>query len=106
MKKTLIIIVAILLISNLPIFNFFVQENYQYQNFDSSFTYSEESGKGKSFIGCIRTYGHFLCEHPEKDKGDNWLYRTFAIKPWRFWEWSQMLFSERYRLPYKEKTNK
>ncbi|WP_143020769.1 hypothetical protein [Mucilaginibacter gossypii] len=106
MKKALITIVAAVLISNLPIFNFFLQENYEYQNFDSSFTYSEESGKGNSFKSCLINYGAFLCKHPEKDQGDNRLYRSFTIKPWRFWEWAQMLFSERYRLPYKEKTNK
>lgn len=101
MKRTALIILAVVILSNLPFFNFFLQEDYEYQNIDKSFLYKEEAGKGKSFIGCVRSYGHFLCEHPEMDRGDNRLYRTFTIKPWRFWEWSEMLFSERYRLPYK-----
>lgn len=65
--------------------------------------YSEESGKGKSFMGCMKMYGHFLCQYPEKDTGDNKLYRTFTIKPWKFWLWRQYLFhSDRFSLPYLE----
>jgi hypothetical protein len=102
MKRTILIITGVIILSNLSFFKFYLQENFQYENADGSFYYSEESGKGKTFIGCVRTYGHFLCEHPDKDQWDNRLYRTFTIKPWRFWEWSDMLFSERFRLPYKE----
>ncbi len=102
MKKTFIIIGVIILVSNLPLWDFFLQENYTYSNADGSFTYSEEAGKGFSFTACLMTYGGFLCRHPEKDRGDNNLYRTFTIRPWRFWEWREMIFhSERFRLPYK-----
>ncbi len=103
MKKAVIIISIIIVISNLPLWDFFLQENYSYSNLDHSFTYNEESGKGKSFIGCVKMYGHFLCEHPEKDQGDNKLYRTFTIQPWKFWEWRQYIFhSDRFSLPYLE----
>ena len=69
MKKILIIIVAIVVISNLPLFNFFFQENYTYSNIDGSFYYNEEGGKGKSFDGCQRKYAYFLETHPDiKDK--------------------------------------
>lgn len=51
-KQIIIILVAIIIISNLPFFNFFLQENYTYTNKDGSFTYSEEAGKGKSYWGC------------------------------------------------------
>lgn len=102
MKRTIIIISIIILISNLPFWDFFLQENYTYSNRDGSFTYSEEAGKGKSFWGCQRLYGYFLCQHPDKDQGDNNLYRTFTIKPWRFWEWREMIFHhERFSLTYK-----
>jgi hypothetical protein len=103
MKKTFLIgLAAIVIVSNLPLFSFFFQENYTYRNFDNSFTYSEEGGKGMSFKTCLMRYGYFLCQHPEKDLGDNRLYRTFTIKPWRFWQWGDMIFhSDRFRLPYK-----
>jgi hypothetical protein len=101
-KRILITLLVVILFSNLPFFNFFFQENFTYANADHSFTYSEEGGKGKSFEGCQRSYGYFLCQHPEKDQGDNRLYRTFTVKPWYFWEWYQMIFhSERFGLPYK-----
>jgi hypothetical protein len=98
----MVFIIAVLLITNSPWFDFFLQENFTYANGDGSFTYSEESGKGKSFQGCLITYGYFLCAHPQKAAKDRQLYRTFTIKPWRVWEWRQFLFySERFKLPYK-----
>ena len=43
-----------------------------------------------------------MSRNPDKDLGDNHLFRTFTIKPWRFWQWGDMLFhSDRFRLPYK-----
>jgi hypothetical protein len=104
MKTTTILItlVAIIIFVNLPLWDFFLQENYTYSNRDGSFTYSEESGKGNSFNSCMLVYGHFLCKHPEKNNTDITLYRTFTLKPWRFWEWREMIFhSDRFLLPYK-----
>lgn len=101
MKKTIIIILIIIVISNLPFLNFFLQENYTYSNVDGSFTYNEEGGKGQTFKSCLMGYGYFLCQHPEKNQGDNKLYRTFTLKPWRFWEWREYAFhSDRFQLPY------
>jgi hypothetical protein len=101
MKRTIIIITAILLISNLPFFGFLWTEDFTYQNRDGSFVYNEEAGKGQSYRSCLINYGNFLCRHPDKDQGDNTLYRTFTIKPWRFWEWREMIFhSDRFKLPY------
>jgi len=103
-KHILSIIIALILISNLPFVNYFLKEDYTYSNADGSFQYNEEGGNGKSFWGCQRKYGYFLCQHPEKDTGDNQLYRTFTIKPWRFWQWGDMIFhSERFALPYLQK---
>lgn len=103
-KKITIALIALVIISNLPVFNFFLLENYTYSNADNSFIYNEETGKGgKSLSGCQRLYGYFLCQHPDKEQGDNKLYRTFTIKPWRFWEWRELIFhSERFGLPYLE----
>jgi hypothetical protein len=99
MKKTLIIIAAIIIISNLPLFDFFFQENFTYSNVDGSFYYNEEGGKGKSFEGCQRKYAYFLQTHP--DIKNKTLFRTFTIKPWRFWEWYQMIFHhKRFSLPF------
>jgi hypothetical protein len=102
MKKYIIAIVIIIIISNLPLFSFFTTEDYTYCNIDNSFTYNENGGKGLNYISTIRAYTFFLCQNPAKDQGDNRLFRTFTIKPWRFWEWREMIFhSERFGLPYK-----
>jgi hypothetical protein len=102
MKKYLLIIFAIILLSNLPFFDFFFEENFTYENIDRSFTYDENASKGLNYISAVKAYTIFLCQHPEKDGGDNRLFRTFTIKPWRFWEWREMIFhSERFSLPYK-----
>lgn len=105
MKKIILVsFLGIVILSNLPFISFFLNENYTYSNIDHSFRYSEENGKGQSFKSALITYGVFLCQHPDKDQGDNRLYRTFTIKPWRFWEWGQMIFhSDRFTLPYLDK---
>ena len=101
-RKIMLIAVGIIVFSNLPFFDFFTLENYCYTNSDHSFTFCEEGDDSMSFEVCLRRYGYFLGQHPEKDLGDNNLYRTFTIKPWRFWEWRQMIFhNERFQLPYK-----
>ena len=108
MKKILIFAFALIVISNLPIFSFFIREDYSYSNGDGTFKFVEDAGKGASFKTAVMRYGIFLCQHPEKDQGDNRLFRTFTLKPWRFWEWGQWIFrNERFSLPYKDpKTSK
>jgi hypothetical protein len=102
-KKITIALIALVIISNLPVFNFISLENYSYSNGDGSFIYNEEGGKGMAYVSCLISYGYFLCRHPDKERGDNRLYRTFTIKPWRFWEWRELIFhSERFGLPYLE----
>ena len=102
MKKPLLIFSLLIILSNLPFFSFLLKENYSYSNIDGSFKFVEEAGKGASFKTAILRYGIFLGQHPEKDLGDNRLFRTFTLKPWRFWEWSDWIFrNERFFLPYK-----
>jgi hypothetical protein len=102
-RKIIIAILTFLMFSNLPFVVYMLPNEYNYSNSDNSFTYNEEAGKGKSYIGCERLYGQFLCQHPEKDQGDNRLYRNFTIKPWQFWQWGEMIFhNDRFKLPYKK----
>jgi hypothetical protein len=104
MKKYWIIaFVLIIFISNFSPVNYFLIDDYTYSNIDGSFKFSEEGGKGLNYTNVVRNYAIFLCQHPEKDQGDNRLFRTFTLKPWRFWEWSQWIFrNERFLLPYLE----
>jgi hypothetical protein len=103
MKRLFFIVLLIVIIANIPIIGYFFSEDYTYSNLDGSFKYNEENGKGKSYAGCFLKYGEFLCANPNKQQGDNNLYRTFTFKPWRFWEWREMIFhSDRFMLPYKK----
>ncbi|MES2276018.1 MAG: hypothetical protein V4592_08345 [Bacteroidota bacterium] len=100
-KKILIGTIVVLIFINLPFWSFITIRNYSYQNKDGSYRDTEMSGMGGSFDAVLRGYGGFLALHPDRDKGDNNLYRTFAIEPWRFWEWREMILrSDRFKLPY------
>lgn len=89
--KIVIWIAVIIVFVNLPLWDFFLMEEYAYTNYDGSFFYSELSGSGLA-IG-ERRYKVFLKEHPDKGKHDKNLYRTFTIRPWRFWQWREMIFT-------------
>ncbi|WP_316795088.1 hypothetical protein [Pedobacter agri] len=73
-------------------------ENYHYKNRDGSFEFTEQSGPTQGYDVAIRKFESFKADNPLNP--NKILYRTFEIKPWRFWEWWQMIgHYERYRLP-------
>jgi hypothetical protein len=90
-------IVLVIIVSNLPPIGYFIQEKYSYQNKDGSFKFTEEPGKGLDFEVAKIRFERFKNENtfnPNKI-----LYRKFEIKPWRFWEWWQIIaHSERFKL--------
>lgn len=103
-KIILAIVVGIIIISNLPPVTYFFQEQYHYQNKDGSFQFSEQGGPTQDFKVAKARFESFKSKRP-KYKGDI-LYRTFPIKPWRFWEWWQMITHfERFNLPYLPEDN-
>lgn len=99
-NKIFIIIVAIVIIlSNTPPIQYFFQENYHYKNLDGSYEFTEQSGPTQSYDVAIRKFESFKTDNPLNP--NKTLYRTFKIKPWRFWEWWQFLaHSKRFTLPY------
>ncbi|PTR00074.1 hypothetical protein C8P68_102906 [Mucilaginibacter yixingensis] len=102
LKYSIWALLIIYLLTNYTPISYLLKEDYTYSNVDGSYTDSEEGGKGNTYETVIRRYATFLCRHPDKDTGDNHLYRTFTIKPWCIWEWHDMIFhSERFWLPYK-----
>lgn len=102
LKYGLWALLGIYLLTNYTPINYFLKEDYTYANSDNTYTDSEEGGKGFSYETIVRRYATFLCKHPDKDLGDNRLFRTFTVKPWCIWEWHDMIFhSERFWLPYK-----
>lgn len=95
-------ILAIILISNFTVVSYLLHENYTYRNYDGSFIGDEEAGGTGAFKTVEYKYQDFLAAHPNQKVKDNKLYRTFTIKPWRFWQWSDFLFCpQRFKLPYK-----
>ncbi len=99
----LIAIVVVIVISNTPPMQFFLLENYNYQNANSSFKYTEEPGQALDFKVGERRWDRFKSEN--SNNPNQTLYRTFKIKPWQFWEWWQFIaHSKRYSLPYLEST--
>ncbi|OJW17977.1 hypothetical protein [Mucilaginibacter sp. 44-25] len=101
MKKVFIAVLVIVVIINITPISVLWIEDYRYSNYNQSFTFREESG-GYNFDMAKRRYQGFLASHPNEKKVDSQLYRNFTLKPWRFWEWREMLLNyDRYELPYK-----
>lgn len=97
-KVTILIIVSVIVVSNLPPITYFLQEEYHYRNKDASFQFYEQGGPTQDFEVAKARFESFKNKHPQ-NRSDI-LYRTFTLKPWRFWEWWQMIaHSERFGLP-------
>jgi len=99
-RKTIIMLLCLIVISNTPPVQFFTLKNYHYTNADNSFRYTEFPGKGLDFEAGVTRWERFKDHTP--DNPNRTLYRTFRINPLKFWEWWQFIaHSKRYRLPYK-----
>ena len=97
----MMVIAAVIILSNTPPAQFFLLEHYAYQNADGTFYYSEEPGKGMDFQAGLIQFEGWKKENPKNPNTK--LYRTFRIRPWKFWEWWQYIaHHERFLLPYKD----
>ncbi|MBT2563401.1 hypothetical protein J7E50_01335 [Pedobacter sp. ISL-68] len=102
MKKTLIICLAILILINVPPISWFckiITEDYTYSSYNGVIQYQENLMKGTNF----NTYAESFDERIKSDPNikDKQLYRTFTLKPWRFWEWHEwVVHYKRFMLPY------
>lgn len=86
------------MISNLPPINYFLKEEYHYQNQDGSFQFTEQAGSTQGFDIAEKRFADFVKQN--LNSKNNTLYRTFTFKPWKFWEWWQMIVHyERWQLP-------
>jgi len=100
------VILGVILIVNLPPvrwFSYFYVQNYTYSNYTGEFVAGEEYGKGGSFETVKLQFKDYSKSHTQEK--DQKLYRTFSIKPWRFWDWYQWFGSgrDRFFLPYLSK---
>ena len=100
-KITIIAVAVIIIISNLPPVTYFFQEEYHYRNQDASFEFTEQGGSTQDYEVAIARFEIFKARHPAKNRDT--LYRTFKFKPWRFWEWWEMITNyQKYDLPIYE----
>src|SRR5690348_7259540 len=96
MKKTLfsvfMLVVIILVVTNI----FGGTPDCAYSNYNGSFTFSERNIKGRGFRMC---QNRFL-NYKKDNSGDTFLYRICPKNPLQFWNYSDYLFSDQFRLPY------
>ena len=97
-KALIVTVILLMVLSNTPPVQYFLLEQYSYQNKDGSFRYQEEPGQALDFEVCQIRWERFKNQNPH---ADHTLYRNFTIKPWQFWEWWQFIaHSKRFTLPY------
>lgn len=102
LKTSLIIASLVVILSNTPPAQFFLLENYHYQNADNSFSFTEDPAKGLDFKVAQKRWARFQTANPDNHKKNKQtLYRTFTIKPYQFWQWWQYIaHPKRFTLPY------
>ena len=92
-------VIGIIIISNLPPIYYFIGEDYLYQNKDGSFSFTEQPGTIQNYNVAKLRFESFKKDNPYNSC--KILYRTFYFKPWKFWEWFNMLkYMEKYNLEY------
>ena len=105
MKKKIIYIILFIILSNIPPLSFiykiaFDQTLYKYGNSDASFTVQDHLGKEHSGVFSIKGgFDNYLHEYPLTN--NKILYRLFWRNPLCFWRWMEYIFSDEYKLPYK-----
>jgi hypothetical protein len=67
-----------------------------YTNVNGSFTFEEMNFKARGFDMCEAKF----IEYKKVHANDTVLYRITSKKFWRFWEYCDYLFDERFQLPY------
>lgn len=102
MKKLMITVGIFLALSNLPpvkpLLEMFFSPPYRYVTVDNGFKDGYENNRmGKSYDEVMLLFDQFKREH---NKPDLVLYRTFTIKPYKFWLWGEYLFHPKYKQPY------
>jgi len=102
MKKSnriiIITVAVIIILSNTTPIQYFFKESYHYQNRDGSFEFTEQGGPTQDFDVAQKKFESFKLDNPLNP--NKTLYRTFDLKPWKFWEWWEMIRHwKKYNLP-------
>jgi hypothetical protein len=93
------LILIIITISNLPpIHLLYKEDNCRFSNSDGSYTYAEMLFEGDNFEDCKGRFAEFK----KTRNGDSMLYRITPINPLHFWDYGDYLFTEKYRMPFRD----
>lgn len=88
----MIILVVILIASNV----FSQNHDCAYTNYTGSFTFEEKNFNNRNFSMCIKKFDEFK----RINKADTILYRICEKSGKHFWDYSDYLVKEKYKLPF------
>ena len=87
----------IAIIIMLALANLFSQEhNCSYSNYNGSFTFEERNFQSRDFMMCLKKFDEFK----KANQQDTILYRICPKNTLHFWDYSDYLLKEKYKLPY------
>ena len=102
MKRILIVIIIVIIVSNLPPVKSFIEgiifaKAKYYTTKAHGFNDSELVFQGRTYDHVMRRFDNFkkICGEPNEP-----LYRTFPIQSWKFWLWGEYVFHPKYRLNF------
>lgn len=104
-KKILILLVALVFLSNIPVVKFAlgirsISDNYHFVNSNEEFSFTLVPSKGRDTAMMERRYKHWVENNSNKAIKDDRLYRTFEVNVLKFWNWYEYLTSPIYHYPY------
>jgi hypothetical protein len=100
-KLSLFFLVVIIISNILPSIS--IGKGYKYTTINSEFTYVCVKGKGPTLSNMHDRFQEFKEKNQEYESLI--LYRTFKMDLFKFWLWSEYLFSGYYKYPYIENQN-
>ena len=92
MFPVIMLVLLIVVLTNL----FAQQPDCRYANYDGSFTFMEQNTKGRNFRMCQNRFTAYKKEIGQ----DTLLYRINKKNLLQFWNYSDYLFKDEFKLPY------
>jgi hypothetical protein len=92
MLSILVVVLAIVVFTNI----FGRQPDCAYSTYDGAFTFEERNDKSRDFKMCQVRFDSYKKQHPD----DTVLYRICKKRGLRFWDYSDYVFRDQFKLPY------
>jgi hypothetical protein len=98
-KHVFLVVAIIIVFVNLPVINdmvgYFDRRDCNYSDYTGKFTFSEMNFFSRDFDQCMENFKIFKQRNP-----DAVLYRHCKKNIFKFWNYKQYLFEDKYKLPY------